>query len=354
MDEKMLLEAIKRNKNTFRTDKMDFSFGELMTMYLSEELIIDPNYQRLFRWSEFQQTLFLESIILGIPIPPIFVAENEEGKWELVDGLQRMSTIISFFGELQTFPEKNAWKLKKGRLVPELEGYDYSTLPTKLSLNIKRSGCRVEIISSESELDMRFELFNRLNTGGSILTEQEIRNCIFRGYKSEFYDMLGEISNNETFLRLVNLTKRKISERYHEDLALRVIALLDGWEDIDIPLGQFLTAYLKDSVKNENYNTTEKKDTFFRILRVIIRIDNVFKGKNNQFSASYFEVIMLIIGKNLEVFESMEQKEIIEFIDAIKTSDDFADKMGSSASASSRVLKRIEIVQEIFDRMFPG
>ncbi|MGA9187103.1 MAG: DUF262 domain-containing protein, partial [Methanosarcina sp.] len=84
IDEKLLNDVIK-TKNSLSTDRMDMSFGEIMNMYERNEIIIDPEFQRLFRWSIEQQTRFIESLLLGIPIPPIFVAETKNGKWELVD-----------------------------------------------------------------------------------------------------------------------------------------------------------------------------------------------------------------------------------------------------------------------------
>lgn len=87
-------------RDRLSTDRMDISFGELINLYKNKELIIRPEYQRLFRWSSKQKTALIESILLSIPIPPIFVAEDKNGVWELVDGLQRVATFLSFFGEL--------------------------------------------------------------------------------------------------------------------------------------------------------------------------------------------------------------------------------------------------------------
>lgn len=88
--------SIQLQRSRITADRMDVSFGELMNMYTNNELIIRPEYQRFFRWDFVQRSALLESILLGIPIPPIFVAEDEDGVWEIVDGLQRISTIISF------------------------------------------------------------------------------------------------------------------------------------------------------------------------------------------------------------------------------------------------------------------
>ena len=194
LDIESLEKEIEQQRNSLPTDRLDMSFGEIMSMYERDEIIIDPAFQRLFRWDIDQQTRFIESLLLGIPIPPIFVAEDGDGKWELVDGLQRISTILSFFGILKTIPEKNNWILEEGERVESLEGFSNSTIPSKFKLNLKRATCRIEIIRWNSKYDMRFELFNRLNTGGTPLTPQEIRNCIYRGISTKFNDFFEKAS----------------------------------------------------------------------------------------------------------------------------------------------------------------
>lgn len=189
-----LEKVIAKKRNSLKTDRLDMSFGELMNMYEDDELFIAPEYQRVFRWSNFQQTRFIESVLLGIPIPPIFVAEDDKGKWEVVDGLQRISTILSFFGLLEQMPQKNHSTLTEGEMVKELDGVNIETLPIKLKTTIKRAVCRVEIVRWDSNEDIRYELFNRLNTGATPLSEQEIRNCIFRSYPVDLNKVLRDIA----------------------------------------------------------------------------------------------------------------------------------------------------------------
>ena len=198
------------------TDRLDMSFGEIMNIYQDGDILISPEFQRLFRWSDYQKTRFIESVLLGIPIPPIFVSEDVEGKWELVDGLQRLSTILSFFGILKKnedeLDEKNNWLFSEGDIISSLEGKSRNDLPLKLQLAIKRAVCRVELLRYNGEnSDLKYELFNRLNTGGSTATEQEIRNCIFRSTTDEFNNFLKELAANETlfdFFYSVPLTFR--------------------------------------------------------------------------------------------------------------------------------------------------
>ena len=88
---------IQKYRQEIKSERMDMSFGEIINMYRDKEIIISPEYQRAFRWDEQRQSDFIESILLGIPFPSIFVATNPDGKWELIDGLQRVSTVLSFF-----------------------------------------------------------------------------------------------------------------------------------------------------------------------------------------------------------------------------------------------------------------
>ncbi|HAO20571.1 MAG TPA: hypothetical protein DCQ37_08940 [Desulfobacteraceae bacterium] len=162
--DQLIVKEIDEVRNSLTTDRLDMSFGEIMSMYGRDEIIIDPAFQRLFRWDQDNQTKFIESLLLGIPIPPIFVAEiSETGQWELIDGLQRVCAVISFFGELRNMPEKNNWALSKGGLIEALEGYTCADLPLRYQLIIRRSICRIEIIRWNGKTDMRHELFSRFS-----------------------------------------------------------------------------------------------------------------------------------------------------------------------------------------------
>jgi uncharacterized protein with ParB-like and HNH nuclease domain len=96
-----LIEQIAEQKKEFKTDNYPMSSGEIISIYKNDEIIINPEFQRYFRWSPEQKSKFIESILLGIPIPPIFVYQRDDGIWEVVDGLQRLSTILEFVGSLK-------------------------------------------------------------------------------------------------------------------------------------------------------------------------------------------------------------------------------------------------------------
>ena len=254
VSENQLLLDIEQSRNTLQTDKLDMSFGEIMSMYEKDEIIINPDFQRLYRWSEYQKTRFIESVIIGIPVPPIFVAENATGRWELVDGLQRLSTVFSFFGILKDTPDKNNWVLGAGDLIQNLDGYNCSQLPLKIQLNIKRSACRVEIIKWNSRYDLRFELFNRLNTGGAPLTNQEIRNSLYREISSEFNDFLKRLAQYNNFIKTVDIPQEQIDQLYLEELVLRFLSLYKNKDNVKSSIAQHMTDFMKNAVVNKDFN----------------------------------------------------------------------------------------------------
>lgn len=345
--------AISAQRNSLTTDKLDMSYGEIMSMYLDGEIIISPQFQRLYRWNIYQRTRFIESLLLGIPIPSIFVAEDPDGKWELVDGLQRISTILAFFGYLKDDKkDDNKWILEEGSLVKELAGYSVDTLPDKYLRNIKRTYCRVEIIKWDSQYDMRYELFNRLNTGGEVLKDQEIRNCIFRGISDKFNVMLHSLAKSEEFQELVSLGESKINEQYDEELVLRFIALYDS--DIEQMMSknaaEFMTEYMRNSVENEHYNYEEIKEIFNRTVKVLSKLDEwTFRYSNNQFSTSLYEAVMVGIARNIDAYEQMQKSELIKKINGIKEDELFNKYKGAAASSKSRLVNRMKSALGYFE-----
>ena len=347
-----LEEEIKKGRNSLSTDRLDMSFGEIMSMYEREEIIIDPEFQRLYRWSSYQKTRFMESLLLGIPIPPIFVAEDENGKWELVDGLQRLSTVLSFCGYLKD-TSKNNWSMIEGDLVKALVDLEYSDLPLKFQLNIKRSTCRVEIIKWDSNYDMRYELFNRLNTGGSALTDQEIRNCIFRGVSDEFNTYLKEASLNEDYMALISPTDKQVSELYMQELVLRYSSLYKNAENIRNNISQHMTDFMRSVVEEKvdfDYELMKKKLSMTSKLLLEVG-DDAFKARNNAFSSSLYDAVFVLVAENIEIYKNINIEKIKSAISQIKNNQEFQSLMGSSAASNTRVKKRQLIAKDIFSKL---
>lgn len=372
LEEKKLEAQIAEERGRLSTDRMDVSFGELINMYINSELIIRPEYQRLYRWTDEQKTALIESILLSIPIPPIFVSENKDGIWELIDGLQRVSTIISFFGKLKEDLKKvkikkfyddntseiaddtlkglgNDWKLLEGSLLPSLKEFDNKTLPTKYLINIKRAVCRVEIIRGESNIDMKYEIFKRLNSGGSKAKPQEIRNAIYRGANSSFYELLLNLSNNSTFKKLTNLSKPKLLELYDQELVLRFIAYFENVANINENTENYLNNFMENAVKNPDFKTEKYKTIFTNAMNKLEELgdDTVFKSSRNQFVPSEYEGITIALSQNFDKYKNNVDL-IRSKINELKSDEEFKRFSGTASNSKTRIKKRLKRANDIF------
>ncbi len=358
MDTEKLKIEIEEQRNLLNTDRLDVSFGELMSMYERKEIVIKPAFQRYFRWEVEQKTRFIESILLGIPIPPIFVAEDEDGVWELVDGLQRVSTVLSFFGILRMEDngiqrEKNNWRLSEGERVPSLEGFTYETLPNQFRLNIKRATCRVEILRWNSNYDMRFELFNRLNTGGSPLTPQEIRNCIYRDISSKFNDFLKELATIEDFRTLIDLNYEQYEQLYDEELALRFISLYRN-SNIKTSISQHMTAFMKSALDNENFDYDRYRQIFAQVFALLKPLGKeIFRHqRNGQFATALYDVITIGVGENYDYYRSQPTKVISDKIKNEVRTDEILKRFSRRGgnNQKDRIINRLREARRIFGR----
>ena len=376
----LLEKAVSDERKRLSSDRLDISFGELINLYKNGELIIRPEYQRLFRWSEAQKTALIESILLSIPIPPIFVAEDKNGVWELVDGLQRVSTFISFFGELkgsgwtidyqedidrsgveeEEIDEEsgeetggiktiNKWTLQEGGLVKSLQGFNVDNLPTNLKINLKRAVCRVEILRGESSTSMKYELFKRLNSGGSKLTPQEIRNAIYRGVNPRLNELLLKVSKSEVFKSLTQLSSGKLNELYDQELVLRFFAFYKNAENVNENMEKFLNDFMKETVENANFDYDVYESLIMRVLELIYQIEDnkIFRNERNLFVPAYFEGILIGVAQNIETYA--EDLELLKSkITQLKSDNDFKRYSGTASNSRSRIRNRLKRVDEIF------
>jgi len=249
-DPTALIQAADTQVAKVRTQGKDYSFNELLSMYDDDELIIAPEYQRLYRWSIVQSSRFIESVILELPLPPIFVIEVAEGRYELIDGLQRISSYFYFRGKLLA-PHRNiapgdVLTLDGCDIVQELDGFTYASLPRALEIKLKRHTIRVEVIRKESESRIRYHMFKRLNKGGSILSEQEIRNCTIRLLDDTVNTFLIKCTDDENFkATIASVNQQRMEERFDQELVLRFFAFKNWREKYAHEVGEFLTEYME-------------------------------------------------------------------------------------------------------------
>ena len=370
----LLEQEVSDERKRLSSDRLDISFGELINLYKNEELIIRPEYQRLFRWSHKQKTALIESILLSIPIPPIFVAEDKNGVWELVDGLQRVSTFISFFGDLESNVSEiqyrinsdddldseveereeltdisNKWILEEGGLIKSLEGFNIDNLPVNLKINLKRAVCRVEILRGESSTSMKYELFKRLNSGGSKLTPQEIRNAIYRGVNPKLNELLLSISQRQVFKNLTQLSHGKLNELYDQDLILRFFAFYNNVDNINENTENFLNSFMEKTVENVQFEYDLYESMFMQSLELINLLgdDKVFRNERNFFVPANFESVLIGLAQNIEKYTS--NLELLRLkINELKTDESFRRYSRSASNSRSRTRNRLRRANEIF------
>jgi len=245
-----LIDSVDNKVSAVRTRQLDLSFNELADMYETGELVVQPEYQRLFRWTEGAQSRFIETLILELPVPPIFLMETEENVYELIDGLQRVSSYLHFRGLLKK-PDGEVDEplvLEDCDIVAELNGHTYTSLPPALVRRLKRNFIRAEILRKESDVRLRYYMFKRLNSGGEPLEQQEIRNCTIRLLNPAFNDAVIALSRNEDFSYCIGtVAEAQLEKRYDQELVLRFLAFLKRGEEYRHELGEFLTEYMEDA-----------------------------------------------------------------------------------------------------------
>lgn len=306
-------------------ESYQMSIGELINLYRDEELDIHPEFQRVFRWSEYQKTKLIESIMLNIPIPPIFVSQNEDGVWDVIDGVQRLSTIFEFIGIFKDEEGKTSppLTLQRTDYLPSFAGVTWEGENPELSfskeqqLRFKRSRIDVIIMKKESDPTAKYELFQRLNTGGSKLSDQEVRNCLMIMTNKSFYEFIIGLSKKEAFVNCLPISDRRTDEQYHVELLLRM--LIPEYIDWDC-IGQysdFAQLLDKETMRicelDLDYASIEKRFAgTFSILYGLFE-DNAFKKYNGTkhsepVMAAAYQLIATGVYHNIDAILEKEDK----------------------------------------------
>ena len=368
-----LEEEILAKKKEISTDGYPMSIGELISLYKEGELDIHPEFQRFFRWTSLQKTKLIESILLGIPIPSIFVSQREDGVWDVVDGLQRLSTIFEFLGILKNEKDEilPPSVLLETEYLPSLNNmkWDNEDVGTSFShalrLSFKREKIDVKIVKKESDATIKFELFQRLNTLGSKLSDQEVRNCLLVMLNKPFYEWLKRLSDFPPFLNTILLTDKAIDEQYNMELALRFL-IFKIYDSNDIKYTKEISDYLTEKMlilcQDTSLNLEEEEMTFKRTFEILdfSMSEQAFKRYNKardrfegKFLLSAFETIAVGLGKNVNQYSKLTLNEEMKLIILNKVKDiwdreEYQSKSGSGVRANYRIPVIIPLGVNIF------
>jgi hypothetical protein len=323
----MLATEIETSQRLVRTDAYQMSVGEIVNMYKDGELKIDPEFQRLFRWEPGQKSKLIESMLLGIPLPPIFVFENEDAKWELIDGLQRLSTILEFMGLLKN-PDGTLRPpsfLESTKYLPSLRNSVWETseeivdlpiaeqvaIDKAYQLAIRRSRLGVEILKRPSDNNTKFDLFQRLNAAGTPANPQEIRNCVVIMVSSEFFRFVKGLAEQPAFQRVCGISEEQIERQKHLEFACRFLTHTfvpyDGMLDVE----EFIDEGIKQlAERGETQDAAHRFQRTFDILdrlhggEALRRIDDA--GRHvGRIGLAAFECIAVGIGRNMPAIDAL-------------------------------------------------
>jgi Protein of unknown function DUF262 len=361
---------IDKKRQEIRSDSYSMSIGEWISLYQQGDVEIHPEFQRFFRWSDYQKTSLIESILLGIPIPPVFVSQREDGIWDVVDGLQRLSTIYQFAGILKDDKGKLVppLVLEKTKYLPSLSGKQWEdkenpdnpqAFTQTQRLLIKRSKIDINILQKESDPSAKYELFQRLKTGGSLATYQEIRSCILVSLNPDFYQWMRDLSENENFQLCIGLPDASLAEQYDLEILSRFLVLrtieerdLQGIVDVET----FVTDKIQEISRNPNYDLEEEKLAFertFDLLATCMGSDSFKKydPRTEKFSRGFmlapFETIALGIAYNYQQYRhpySDVKHKVVE----MWSDSQYTSAFGRGKYAQIRLQKLIPLGRKLF------
>ena len=320
-------------------DAYPISIGELVSMYKDFDINLKAEYQRVFKWTTQQRTKFIESILLELPIPPIFLYQDENALWEVVDGIQRLSTIFEFFGHLRDENDEvvSPLRLTSAPKLTYLEGLYYEDFTSELKRTLKKSKLDLIIISKKSKKDIKLEVFRRLNGFGTKLNRQELRNALSLLLKPELFKFIESMSNNGTFLSCLPLNSDDKDNKKHYEYFIRFLTVYEKNTLLEFAQNSRSAGLLDDlfdkvveNISNDsNFNAYTIQVNFiktFELLHSVIgkdvfkKYDHSSKKHKGRISESIFEMIIPGVYKYHDYYIS-NTNELVEKIQNITLSD---------------------------------
>ncbi|QSV64741.1 MAG: DUF262 domain-containing protein [Dolichospermum sp. DL01] len=313
----------------------DFPVDTLVKRMEEQEFII-PGFQRDYVWNEEEASRFIETLLLGLPSPSLFLAKDKfSKKYLVIDGQQRLKTLLYFFQEY--FPNGKVFKLKG--VVQQLEGLTYSTLPSSERRELDNAIIHCIIISESYDPRGIFYLFERLNTTGTPLNPQEIRNAIYHG---SFSELLQDLSNNETWRELYGKDDLRANEQEH---ILRFLALHFDLENHSGNMTNFLNQFM---LKNKDLDIISESEIKSIFSKTIDFLKNCIGSKvfypRKSFNTLLFESIMLLTAQELE--KDLECSKFKKFYDLLINDERFRLRFRNPSIAN--IMRRQEYVKELY------
>ena len=292
--EEEIIEKYKNGENRIVTEQARYPLINLNEIF-EENYNLKPEYQRKFVWDTVRKSRLIESFIINIPIPPIFLYEIEYSKYEVMDGQQRVNTILDYYNDKFSLSGLEIWK--------ELNGKKYSELPKDIKAGIDRRYLSAIILLKESSKDIFSEqkmkqfVFERLNTGGLRLENQEIRNAL---YPSKFNDLIIKLSENKIFKKLFDIGEERM-ENY--EMVLRFFTYKSAcYLGISKSTKELLDTYTRIAQKFNSKQVNELKELFENTIKFVYECfgEKAFYNLNRNPEKMFYDALMIASAIYLE------------------------------------------------------
>lgn len=327
------------------TQPYDLSIQTLVEQWNGQILIL-PEIQRQYVWDDGKASRLIESLLLNIPIPVLYFAETSDAKYEVIDGHQRVRSVARYVG--------NEFRLSGLGLLREYRGARFHQLPEREQRFLKTRTLRAIVISVDSHPRMKFEVFERLNTGAVSLNAQELRNSMYRG---PFNRLLHDLARNLD-LRSIIGSKSPRPRMVDEELILRFFALRQGLDQYRPPLKGFLNDYMDE---RKDLGELELTDLRVLLASTVGRIralvgENAFRitgpdGETTErvVNRALYDAQMLVASWTEEADSGSHRPQILAGLSNLYTSTDFLDTIQRATGDRSRTLRRIRDVEQVFE-----
>jgi len=307
------------------------------------KLILDPEFQRKLVWSADQKSKFIESVLLNIPLPPFYVNQNKEGKYIIVDGLQRTDT-------LQSFVKEDGFRLQNLQVLKKLNGFGFNDLDTSLQTKIEDKQLFLYVIKPSVPIPMVYDIFNRINTGGTQLNRQEIRNCIFIGKATR---LLKELSETEYFRKAIDngISPKRMKDR---EAVLRSLAFsILGYQNYIGSMDDFLEMAMQsiNAMNDDAINSLKERFKYAMEFSYCF-----FWGKNfrlptektkGRINIALLESVCYFFLITPHNFLTENEAAIKRNYEKLLSSPIFIDAIKTSTGDKKRVSNRFNLVQQI-------
>lgn len=334
---------IPKEKRKLVNSSYDYSVEFISSLMLGDtpKIILEVPFQRKYVWKDDRSSQLIESIIMNVPIPPLYFAEEEDGKWLVVDGLQRLKSIKSYF--------ENEFALKKLEIIKELEGNKFKDLPPKAKSLLRDGLLRINVIKYESHPDIKYDIFMRLNKGAVTLNNQELRNCLYRGTLN---DMLKELVTEEVVQTVLNL--KEPHTRYLDiEFVVRYLSFSENLTENEN--GYFINNY-KGSLKSfindfmqQNKNAPEDRINYLKekVLNTFGKLLSVFEdgkgllnpaSRSTQINKAFADCILLSF-EGFEKDQLISKKSEIQYLKINTLNDQEFVPFISKRTSDSEVIK---------------